>query len=165
LRTATASPRCPRTSSRERPDAQARDTARGVAEENLEIVRERFALFIGSGENRAEWYAPEFVWDMSTFGGWPEKQQYPGAAGVDEFLSSWLEAWDDWHLELEEARQADDGRVVAISRQSGRSKATGLEAEMRFAQVWTLRNGLYIRMEMYADPDEALRATGLPTQG
>jgi ketosteroid isomerase-like protein len=136
-----------------------------VAERNLEIVRDRYARFIGSGENPAEWYAPEFVWDMSTFAGWPERQQYPGAAGVDEFLASWTEAWDDWRLEPEDLRQAGDGRVVAICRQYGTSSTTGLQTEMRFAQVWTLRDGLYSRMEMYADPDEALRASGLPIEG
>jgi ketosteroid isomerase-like protein len=132
-------------------------------EENLEIVREGYARFIGSGEVPAEQYTPEFIWDMSTFAGWPEKKEYPGVAGVNEFLATWLEASDDWRLELEELRQADDGRVVAICRQYGTSTATGLEAEMRFAQVWTLRDGLYTRMEMYADPDEALKAAGIST--
>jgi hypothetical protein len=32
---------------------------------------------------------------------------------------------------------------------------------MRFAQVWTLRDGQGVRMEMFASPDEALEATGL----
>jgi ketosteroid isomerase-like protein len=132
-----------------------------VPEENVEIVRERYGRFIGAGENPPEWYAPEFVWDMSTFAGWPEKKHYPGAAGVEEFLSGWLEPWDDWRLELEELRPAGEDRVVAICRQYGRSSATRLETEMRFAQVWTLRDGRYTRMEMYAQPVEALRATGL----
>jgi ketosteroid isomerase-like protein len=131
-----------------------------MPQDNVEIVRERYRRFI-AGENPSEWYDPEFVWDMSTFTGWPEKQRYPGIAGVNEFLGAWLEAWDDWRLELEEAREADDGRVVAICRQHGRSKATGLETEMRFGQVWTLRDGRYTRMEMYADPQEALEAARL----
>jgi ketosteroid isomerase-like protein len=41
---------------------------------------------------------------------------------------------------------------------------------MRFAQVWTFRDGLIARMEMYLDRDEALAAAGLaesrePTPG
>jgi hypothetical protein len=32
---------------------------------------------------------------------------------------------------------------------------------MAFAQVWTLRDGLETRMEMYSDPAEARRALGL----
>jgi ketosteroid isomerase-like protein len=32
---------------------------------------------------------------------------------------------------------------------------------MRFAMVFTLRDGLETRMQMYADPAEALEAVGL----
>ena len=32
---------------------------------------------------------------------------------------------------------------------------------MRFAQVWTLRDGQAIRMQMYASVEEALEAVGL----
>jgi hypothetical protein len=32
---------------------------------------------------------------------------------------------------------------------------------MRFAQVWTLRHGQAISMQMYASPQEALETVGL----
>jgi ketosteroid isomerase-like protein len=32
---------------------------------------------------------------------------------------------------------------------------------MAFGQVWTIRDGKLARMEMYADPVEALEAVGL----
>jgi ketosteroid isomerase-like protein len=51
--------------------------------------------------------------------------------------------------------------VVAVLRQRGRSKAAGMPVEMHLAQVWTLRDGKQSRMEMYSDPNEALRAVGL----
>jgi hypothetical protein len=31
-----------------------------------------------------------------------------------------------------------------------------------FAQVWTVRDSMVTRMEMYANPTEALEAVGLP---
>ena len=34
---------------------------------------------------------------------------------------------------------------------------------MRFAQVWSLRDGLAFRMQMYASVEEALEAAGLRT--
>ena len=46
-------------------------------------------------------------------------------------------------------------------RQSGRARSTGVRVDMRFAQVYTLRDGRQIRMEMYADPAEAFDAVGL----
>ena len=132
-----------------------------MSRENAELVRASLQRFIASGDIDRERYDADFVWDMSTFAGWPEKRHYHGAVGVDEFLSGWLEAWEDWRLELEAVHPAGESQVVAVLRQYGRSKSTGLDVAMHFAQVWTLRNGLYLRMEMYASPAEALAATGL----
>jgi ketosteroid isomerase-like protein len=132
-----------------------------MSQENVELVRERFERFVATGVVEDEWYDGRFVWDMSTFTGWPEKKHYEGAAGVREFLAAWLEAWDDWRVELEELREAGDDRVVSISRQYGRSKSTGVDVTMHFGQVWTLRDGLYVGMQMYATPEEALEAAGL----
>ena len=61
---------------------------------------------------------------------------------------------------MEDPLDAGD-QVVAIVRQSGRSKTTGLPVDMRFAQLWTLSDGKQTRMRMYADPEEALRTAGL----
>jgi ketosteroid isomerase-like protein len=52
-------------------------------------------------------------------------------------------------------------RVVALLRQRGRSKATGLPVDMSLAQIWTLRDGKQARMDMYSDRTEALAAAGL----
>jgi ketosteroid isomerase-like protein len=131
-----------------------------MSQQNVEIVRHGYERFIASGEMVEELMDPEFIWDMSTFRGWPERKTYAGVDGAREFMNDWLEAWEEWELFLEELRDAGD-RVVAIVSQRGRSRATGLSVDMRFAQVWTLRDGKQTRMEMYADPDEALQAVGL----
>src|SRR5215211_3435146 len=104
--------------------------------------------------------APDFVRDMSTFRGWPERQIYPGIEGAKEFLDNWIQAWEDWEFRVESLHDAGE-KVVAVVHQRGRAKPTGLPVEMRFAQVWTLRDGKQVRMEMYANPQEALRASGL----
>ena len=72
----------------------------------------------------------------------------------------WLEAWDDWAVELVSLHDAGD-EVVAVVRQHGRSKTTGLPVDMKFGQVWTIKDGMQARMVMYADPAEALAAAGL----
>jgi ketosteroid isomerase-like protein len=102
----------------------------------------------------------DFVWDMSNFHGWPEQQVYEGVDGTRAFLSEWVEAWEDWELELEGLYDAGD-KVVALVYQRGRSKAAGMPVEMYFAQVWTLRDGKVSRMDMYSDRAEALEAAGL----
>ena len=130
-----------------------------MSRENVDNLRRNYEHFIATGEFSGE-FAPDFVWDMSTFRNWPERQTYEGIEGARQFLAEWLEAWDDWELELEELRDADES-VVAIVRQRGRSKATGLLVDMHFGQVWQIRDGKNLRMRMYASPDEALEAAGL----
>ena len=133
-----------------------------MSEENVELVRERFKRFAATNEFDSDWFDPGFVLDMSTFTGWPEKQHYKGVEGIREFLSSWLEAWDDdWRLELDEVLDAGDDKAVAIASQYGRSKSAGVEVEMRFAQIWTFRGERLVRMQVYASPRDALEAAGL----
>ena len=80
-----------------------------------------------------------------------------------QFNAEWAAAWDDWELEPEDYIDAGE-RVVVIVNQRGRSKATGIPVEMRFAQVWTLRDGQGIRMQMYGSVEEAFEAVALPGQ-
>jgi ketosteroid isomerase-like protein len=131
-----------------------------VSEQNVAIVRDAYERFRATGELVAELAAPGFVWDMSNFHGWPEEQVYEGVEGAEAFLREWTEAWDDWELQLEALRDAGE-KVVAILRQRGRSRQSGLPVDMFFAQVWTLRDGLETRMDMYSDPAEALQVVGL----
>ena len=127
---------------------------------NVEIVRRAQEDFDRTGRPDPELMAPDFVWDMTNFHGWPEQQSYEGLQGTLAFLGNWTSAWDDWELEMEELHDAGD-RVVAVMCQRGRSKTTGVLVEMSFAMVWTLRDGKEERMEMYSNPAEALKAVGL----
>jgi ketosteroid isomerase-like protein len=131
-----------------------------MSQENMEIVREGYERFEATGELAPDLASDDFVWDMSNFHGWPEQQVYEGVDGARAFVSAWLEAWEDWELEVEALHDADD-KVVALVRQHGTSKAAGMPVEMSFAQVFTLRDGKQSRMEMYSDRGEALEAAGL----
>ena len=133
-----------------------------MSQENVELVWQRAGHFTATGEVEDDWYDPDFVWDMSTFAGWPEKKHYHGVAGFREFLSEWLEAWDDWHIELAHVHDAEGDRVVSVFRQTGKSKHTGLDVTMTFATVSTLRDSRTLRVQAYTTPEEALEAVGLP---
>jgi ketosteroid isomerase-like protein len=76
-------------------------------------------------------------------------------------MAEWRSAWEGWELTVESLHDAGD-KVVAVMRQHGRAKATGLPIDMTFGMVFTLRDGKQIRMQMYSDPAEALAAAGLP---
>jgi ketosteroid isomerase-like protein len=131
-----------------------------MSQENVKRLRRGFEHFMATGEFLAENVHADFVWDMSTFRGWPDRQTYQGIEGAMEFLAEWAEAWDDWEVEVEDYVDAGE-RVVVLLRQRGRSKATGVPVEMHFGQVWTMQDGQGVRMHMYASPEEALEAAGL----
>jgi ketosteroid isomerase-like protein len=132
-----------------------------MSRENVDRLRAAYDYTARTGEIQREAVLPDFVWDMTTFrgaiflGG-----TYEGVDGANEFLAEWLENFEQWVLDVEEVFDAGD-RVVVIARQQGKPKRGGPEVEMRFAQVWTFREGLIARMEMYADREEALEAAGL----
>ncbi len=132
-----------------------------MSEQNVEIVRRGHAHRQATGEFLEDVVAPDFVWDMSKFGGWPEQQVNEGIEEARRFIRDWTAAFDDWAFEIESRHDAGPDRVVGIMRQRGRSKTTGLPVDMCYAQVFTIRDGKETRMEMYSDPDEALKAVGL----
>jgi ketosteroid isomerase-like protein len=130
-----------------------------MSQQNVEIIKRGYEQFGTTGEIRAD---PGLVWDVSNLG-WPDQQVYTGPAGAMQFNAEWAAAWDDWEMEPEDYIDAGE-RVVVILTQRGRSKATGIPVEMRFAQVWTLRDGQGIRMQLYASVEEALEDVGLSAQ-
>jgi ketosteroid isomerase-like protein len=129
-----------------------------MSQENVENVRRGYEHFAATGDFLGEVTA-DFVWDMSKFRGWPEQQTYEGVAGARVFLRDWLEAWDDWTLEVEALHDAGD-KVVAIVRQRGQSKTSGLPVDMAFGQVWTIRNGKSARMECMRTPSRPSKPWG-----
>jgi ketosteroid isomerase-like protein len=131
-----------------------------LSDANIELVRRAYEQFRATGRFVAEFVAPDFVWDMSHFRGWPEQQVYEGIEGAESFLEEWTAAWDDWELEVDELHDAGE-KVVAMLRQRGRSKATGMPVDMSLAQVWTMRDGKQTRMDTYSDRAEALEDVGL----
>lgn len=133
-----------------------RDTGRAMSQENVEIVRRAWEHWAATGELQAP---SDLIWDVSHLG-WPDQQIYQGPEGANEFLTEWTDAWDDWEIEVEDYVDAGES-VVIIVNQRGRSKATGVPVDMRFAQAWTLRDRRATSMHAYASVDEALEAVGL----
>jgi ketosteroid isomerase-like protein len=133
-----------------------------MSHEKLDLLRRGFEHVARTGTLLPETVQPDLVWDTTTWssvGGLTLKK----CVGVDEtnrWLAQWTGAFESWSLDIEEVFDAGD-EVVTFVRQHARAGHGGPEVEMRFAQVWTFRDGLIARMEMYSDRAEALEAAGL----
>jgi ketosteroid isomerase-like protein len=68
--------------------------------------------------------------------------------------------FDDLTVVVEELVDAGDDRVVAVQRMTGRAKVSGIETEIRFSVVYTVRDGKVVQGREYMDKDKALEAAG-----
>ena len=133
-----------------------------MSQENVDLLRRGFEYVSRTGELPAAGFQPDLVWDTTTFmsGAGMNVGTCIGLAETNRWLAEWAGAFEDWSLDLEEIFDGGD-QVVTFVRQRARAKQGGPELEMRFAQVWTFRDGLVARMEMYRDGSEALEAVRL----
>ena len=84
-----------------------------------------------------------------------------GRKGYVELLTTWTEDFDDFEQEIEAVLDADNDRVVAITRNHGTGKGSGASVELRTAQVFTLEAGRIVRVDVFLHPEAALKAAGL----
>jgi ketosteroid isomerase-like protein len=133
-----------------------------VSQEYVDTLRSGYEWFRVNGRFPAHLATPEFVWDISHSEGYglAVQQVYEGPQGADDFFAEWGSAWDDWEVEIEALHDLGD-KVLAIVKQRGRSRLTGIPAEMLMAMLWTFRDGRLTRMDMYSDVGEALKAVGM----
>jgi ketosteroid isomerase-like protein len=105
-----------------------------------------------------EWIVPDH----------PEGERRTGPDAAIDFFVDWRGQFEDlevtWELE-----DIGAGRALALTSTTGRGRVSGAPVEMRFAQVWTFRDGRFVRMvmadtpllEIARDGYEALRRDGV----
>jgi ketosteroid isomerase-like protein len=87
-----------------------------------------------------------------------EEGTYHGHQGFLDWTAIWLDAWDDFKIEVEEIEEVDDENVLIHAHQWGRGKGSGLEVEQRGIYLFTMHEGLATRLHLYADRESALAA-------
>jgi ketosteroid isomerase-like protein len=128
-----------------------------VASENVEVVRRGFdALRDGGVDALIELVDPEFeITTPSSLASEPDT--YRGAEGIRRWFDSFHEVMDEISIEAHSFREVG-GRVVVESTLRARGRTTGLEFSQHGYEVWTLRDGKPVRLEVYPKLDQALEA-------
>jgi ketosteroid isomerase-like protein len=128
----------------------------GVTQADIESLRRGYeALNRGDLSVVSELLHPEIEWHEPGPG--PEAGTYRGRESFERYLRGWRESFDDFRIEPERVIERDD-RLIAVVRQSGRGRTSGVSVEARLAHVWTVRDGRAVGWRSVADPDEALSA-------
>ena len=124
--------------------------------ENIIVVRRLYEAR-GNPEIIRQVLAPDVRWEVVP--GFPHSDVYLGLNGVFDFFTRLFSDFEDWHTEPSELFEADD-RVFALGRYSARAKATGKTFKAQFAHVWTLRDGVIVRLQQCADTVQIAKALG-----
>jgi ketosteroid isomerase-like protein len=132
-----------------------------MSRQNVEVVRKGFDAYQqGDWEGLVRDADPDI--EVVQPPDFPEARSYHGHPGLVEVLSWWPSQWENFHVELTEVLDANDDRVVWVTRQRGRGKGGGVEVVGEVAFVSTFRDGKTIRIEMFQTRQEALATVGGP---
>jgi ketosteroid isomerase-like protein len=132
-----------------------------MSRENVEIVRSALTALADHGVDAlAELLHPEINW-RAMEGAPDDVGEMHGKEAARRYVEDWLETFDDFRTIPEELLDAGDDCVVGVLHVSGRAKISGISTELRYAALYTLRDGKIARVREYANRDEALEAVGL----
>ena len=122
------------------------------------IVREMLDVLNDEGVEAAlRWFHEDFEGivppDLSA-----EPDAYVGHDGVRRYFALYREIVDDLRFDADEIVEVGEGRVVARGLITGTGRASGIPTELRVPMAIRLREGKVVRMDAYADWDDAVAA-------
>ena len=106
---------------------------------------------------RSRYADPDIVWNPV------EESAAQGLDAVRASLARWKSAWEEYETVHEEFLDIGD-RVLVTLRMRGRGRGSGVEVEARLYGVYTLLDGLIVRMDEFSDKVRSpriRRATGV----
>ena len=122
---------------------------------NLEVARAGYEAFqhsdletvLGLTDPEVEIYLPPTLPNSGTF---------KGHEGYLTWLGRWLEAWDDFRIEVREMEPVGERHVVTTIHQSGIGRGSGIPVAMEVAYMLDIREGKVAALQMYLDREEAV---------
>jgi ketosteroid isomerase-like protein len=132
-----------------------------MSRENVEKVRRAWeAGQQGDLEAGLDVFGPDVEMDLSQ-GGRVDAGVYYGREAVRRAAQDWFSAWASMAMEPTEFIDLSDDALVVRVEARGRSRQTGMEVELEFYWLYTMREGLAVRVREFATRQEALEAVGL----
>jgi ketosteroid isomerase-like protein len=86
----------------------------------------------------------------------PNAGTYKGHEGFMTWIGAWLEAWEEFTIEIERIEPVGERHVVVDMLSRGVGKGSGIEVEQTLAYMWELRDGKAVAQHLYPTWDDAL---------
>ena len=132
-----------------------------MSQENVENVGDAAAAFNrGDVDTWLEYFADDIDY-RAVEGALDDRGPMHGKDAVRAYVQDWLDMFDDFKVEPMELIDAGEDQVIAVGRISGRAKLSGVETDLTYAALYTIRDGKIARGREYWTRDEALEAAGL----
>jgi ketosteroid isomerase-like protein len=80
---------------------------------------------------------------------------YTGSDGLRQYLADVEQIWEELLITPTRVERRED-RLLVVGRVYVRSRELGIR-DMPVAWIWQLRGGLFVRGEVFTDPEEAVR--------
>jgi ketosteroid isomerase-like protein len=130
---------------------------------NTDLVRSIYADWERGDFSSTEWAHPEIDYEIADG---RQPGIWKGRTEMAEGFRDFLGGLEEYRLEAEEFRELDADRVVAITRNTGHGKISGLnlgDLPGNGAPVFHVRDGLVAKVTFYWDRERALADLGLET--
>jgi len=124
-----------------------------MSQENVEVIRKLFEAY-ARGEIADALFDARVVWNPA------EEEPMEGLDEARAYMERWESEWEKLDTEPEEFIDAGD-RVLVTVHFAGRGRASGIDVDARFYDVYTLHEGKITRMDEFMTRSEALEAVGL----
>ena len=129
-----------------------------TSQQNLDLITRGYEAFAsGNREAVLSLLRPDVVVEVHTDRPDIGSEIYHGHDG---FLANFAEiedVFEDLVIEAGDVTERGD-RLMVATRVSGRGKGSGVAIEARIFHVWTLRDGLAARLEVFSDENQARAA-------
>ena len=132
-----------------------------MSQEAIKTVREAAAAFSGGDLDAWLEYMADDIDYRAVEGALDDRGPIHGKGAVRAYLDDWVGTFDDFRSEPVELIEAGEDQVVTVLRISGRAKLSGVQTELTFAALFTVRDGKVVRGREYWTRDVALKAAGL----
>jgi ketosteroid isomerase-like protein len=132
-----------------------------MSQHNVEVVRDSWKALADSGlDAMAEYWDPEISW-RAMENAPDDVGEMHGQDAARRYVQDWLDMFEDIVNVPQEVLDVGEDRVIAVQHVTGRARLSGVETELRYAVLYTVREGKIVRVKEYRDRQEALEAVGL----
>jgi ketosteroid isomerase-like protein len=132
-----------------------------MSEENVGAVQAALNAFARDGlDGFAEFWTDD-IDHRAVEGALDDRGPMRGKDAVRDYVQDWLDTFNDFTAEAIEVIDAGDDKVIAVLRASGRAKLSGVETDLTYAVIYTIRDGKIARGREYWTKEQALEAAGL----